>query len=94
VLPADNAVTTPVPLIVATDVFDDDQVPPAVVSAKADVPPTHKLVVPVIAPTVGQGLTPPPPVLPVVPPAPGLVHLLIMFTGNIILSLQPKLLLT
>ncbi len=56
-VPAAMPVTTPPALIVATAVLDDDQVPPAVASAKVVVRPTQTLIEPVMAATTGSGFT-------------------------------------
>jgi hypothetical protein len=55
--PAATPVTTPEALTVATDVLEEDQVPPLVASASAVVDPTQTDVVPVILATVGRALT-------------------------------------
>ena len=45
-VPAATAVTNPPVFIVATDVAEDDHVPPPTVLLKAEVPPWHKLTAP------------------------------------------------
>jgi hypothetical protein len=50
-------VTTPEVFTVATDVLEDDHVPPAVASARVVVNPTQTDVVPVIAATTGRAFT-------------------------------------
>jgi hypothetical protein len=55
--PAATPVTRPEALTVATAVLEDDQVPPAVTSARAVVDPAQTVVVPEIPATVGRALT-------------------------------------
>jgi hypothetical protein len=56
-VPAATPVTTPEAFTVATEVLEDDQVPPAVTSARVVVDPAQTVVVPVIAATTGRALT-------------------------------------
>jgi hypothetical protein len=56
-VPAATPVTTPEALTVATEVLEEDQVPPAVTSARVVVDPAQTVVVPVIAATTGRALT-------------------------------------
>jgi hypothetical protein len=57
VVPAAIPVTTPEALTVATAVLEEDQVPPAVTSARVVVDPAQTTVVPVMAATVGSAFT-------------------------------------
>ena len=56
-MPDDTPLTIPVEPTVATDVVPLVQVPPVVVLLSVVVEPAHTLIVPVIADTVGNGLT-------------------------------------
>ncbi len=55
--PAATPVTTPEALTVATVVFEEDQVPPVVTSARVVVDPAQTVVVPVMPATTGRALT-------------------------------------
>ena len=55
--PAVTPVTTPEPLMEATEALLLLQVPPDVAFESVVVPPTHTVLVPVIVPADGEGLT-------------------------------------
>jgi len=56
-VPADTPLTTPVLPTVATDVLPLLHTPPLVASLRLVAEPAHTFIVPVIADTVGNGLT-------------------------------------
>jgi hypothetical protein len=59
--PAATPVTTPEALTVATEVLEEDQDPPVVVSCNVVVEPAQTVVVPVMGFTLGVGFTGPVP---------------------------------
>ena len=57
VVPDATPVTTPAELMVATDVLEEDQAPPAVASVNAVVAVVHNDDAPDMLPALGSGLT-------------------------------------